>query len=199
MSNNTAPDAGASTPDDQVDEEVRAKRRNLMNKAGERLNEVSERIDMVHRGIREQLPVFVKEHSLGEAITTFIMLEECAARLETAQKAIGGLMSFIREVSMPERMDSEEMKTFTADSGDRVTRTIRLFASVMPGKQEDAFAWLRENEYGSLIKETLNSSSLSAAVKEMMENGLEPPEEIFRSHMKDGISITKGKGSKAKG
>lgn len=47
--------------------------------------------------------------------------------------------------------------------------------------------------YGSLIQETVNSSSLSSLAKELMEEGKEMPEKTFNIHAKDGVSITKAK------
>lgn len=47
-------------------------------------------------------------------------------------------------------------------------------------------------DYGSLIKPTVNSSSLSALVKELLGTGKEMPE-AFKVHTKDGVSITKAK------
>lgn len=48
-------------------------------------------------------------------------------------------------------------------------------------------------DYGSLIQETINASSLSALAKELRETGALLPSEIFNVHEKDGVSITKGK------
>ena len=82
---------------------------------------------------------------------------------------------------------------------DRVTRTIRLFASIVSGMSEKAIAYCKSKEnLAPLVKETINASSLSSAAKELMENGHELPEDLFNVHFKDGISITRAKGSKKK-
>lgn len=51
-------------------------------------------------------------------------------------------------------------------------------------------------DYGSLIQPTVNSSSLSALAKELVEVGQEMPPELFNVHVKDGVSITKAAGTK---
>jgi len=50
-------------------------------------------------------------------------------------------------------------------------------------------------DYGSLISETVNASSLSSLAKELLEVGKELPDHLFNVHTKDGVSITKGKGT----
>jgi hypothetical protein len=91
---------------------------------------------------------------------------------------------------MPARLDAEECKTFNTDDS-RVTRTAKVYASIPGDKREAAYQWLRDNGYEGLIQETVNSSSLSGAAKEMMANGNELPEDLFSVHTKDGISITR--------
>lgn len=51
-------------------------------------------------------------------------------------------------------------------------------------------------DYGSLIQPTVNSSSLSALAKELMESGKDMPDDLFNVHTKDGVSITKAAGTK---
>jgi hypothetical protein len=40
------------------------------------------------------------------------------------------------------------------------------------------FEWLRENDLGSLIQETVNARTLSSAVKGLLEDGETIPEEM---------------------
>lgn len=177
-------------------DEAKAARVDLIKKAVVRVDEVSDRVDMIARAMTSAIPELVKNHSLGEVIDTFTLFEDAVERVGKSVVALAKIVSYAREVSLPERLDGDEIKTFTADSGDRVTRTSRIFASIITGKTEEAYQWLRDNEYGPLIKETVNSSSLSAAAKEMIENGRELPEELFNSHYKDGVSITRSKKGK---
>lgn len=63
---------------------------------------------------------------------------------------------------------------------------------------EDGTIGVREGtndipDFGSLIKETVNSSSLSSLAKELMESGKSLPDAPFNVHTKDGVSITKAK------
>lgn len=136
------------------------------------------------------LPAFIADQPLGVAVDGLSTLDKSVASLEKALADVKSKLAFAKEVSMPNRMDAEAVKTFNTENF-RVTRTARVFASITSEQIEQAYDWLRENGYGALIKETVNSSSLSAAAKEMMQEGEELPEELFKVHMKDGISITK--------
>jgi hypothetical protein len=60
--------------------------------------------------------------------------------------------------------------------------------------KERGFTWLRENEHEGLITETVNSITLSAFAKEMLEvNGTELPDDIFKVGTQAYTSITKAK------
>lgn len=196
MTTNTDGDTVSSTGPEQSEQEVREKRLALMRRAIARLGTEAEHVAQTERVVKPALSLFVKEHSLGEVADIFIQIEEAAARLDDANKAFQSLLSFTREVSLPERMDEEMTKSFSSSSDDQVVRTSRTFASILSGKTDDAFKWLRDNGYASLIKETVNSSSLSAAAKELIENGMELPDDLFGLHIKNGVSIRKAKSKK---
>lgn len=167
-----------------------AKRVATMEKVETRLREVIERLNLIDQAVGITASPLISEHPLGEVVDITTGFADVVGELEEAVKKLSGRVSYIKEVSIPARMDADMVKTFNTDK-NRITRTIRMFASIMPDMQERAFKWLRDNNLGSIIKETVNSSSLSAAAKEQMENGVELPEDIFRTHMKDGVSITK--------
>lgn len=193
MGNNTSEGGVSTTPENQDTLDKRAK---LIKLAVERIGEISERGEMVHRAMVSAIPELIKEHSLGQAIDLIVMMEDAVSRMSSMSSDMNKILSYAREVTMPERMDDDEVKTFTTPGGDRVTRTSRIFASIVPNQTDAAYKWLRDNELGSLIKETVNSSSLAAAAKEQIENGKELPDDIFRTHIKSGISITRSKKKK---
>lgn len=195
MTSNTENAEVSSTAPAQNEEsaEAKAARVDLIKKAVARIDEVSDRVDMITRAMTGAIPELIKNHSLGEIIDTFTTFEDAADRVSKSVIALAKIVSYAREVSLPERLDGDEIKTFTADSGDRMTRTSRIFASIIPEQKDGAFEWLRANDYQALIQETVNSSSLSAAAKELIENGMELPDHLFNSHYKDGVSITRKK------
>lgn len=212
---------GASSPSPQEIKDAMDRRTATIAKATTRTHEIVGYLGLIEKAVAGCLPEFVALHPMGQAIDDFAKLEDEVEALEKATAALKGRIAYAREVSFPARMDAEESKTFTAESGNRMTRTARVFASMIndAGVIPDGgvidglnshpelnglvaadlvgcpigFAWLRVNGLGSLIKPTVNSSSLSGAVKEAMENGREFPEDLFRIHTKDGVSITRKK------
>lgn len=215
MTDNT----GGTTPSSPSPQEIKDamdKRTATVRKATSRTTEIVGYLGMIEKAITSTLPEFVALHPMGQAIDDFAALEDASEALEKAATAIKSRIAYAREVSFPARMDAEESKTFTAESGNRITRTARVYASMnneagvvpdggviakgpLKGEYPDlvgcslGFVWLRLNDLGPLIKPTVNSSALSAAAKSLMEEGRELPEELFRTHTKDGVSITRKK------
>lgn len=203
MTKNTAmADMSRQVPDEHTltEDDKAAIRVATMDKVNLRIKEVTERLQLISRAVIGQdangnklpaggLPELIAANSLGQAVDALAAFDGKIRDLEEAVSEIKQRLAYAKEVSMPARMDDEECKTFNTEDF-RVTRTARFFASIA-GDQDAAYAWLRENGYDALIKETVNSSALSGAAKEMLEQGLELPDDLFKTTSKDGISITK--------
>ena len=67
-------------------------------------------------------------------------------------------------------MIDSETQNFT-HSGVQFSLTSKIRASVIAERKQDLFYALRKNGFGSLIQENVNANSLSAFVKEQMEEG----------------------------
>jgi hypothetical protein len=206
--NNILSEAMKDVPDSMVpvmtpDEEA-VKRLSTVHKSIKYLEDMVERVEMVERALGSVLPDVLKERPLGEAVDLVSALHDALKRLTGDDGVLAGVkkrVNYVKEVTMPERFDAEQVKTFNTDRW-RVTKTTKLMASIngQAGVYPDghefagqplAYGWLRDHDYGSLIKPTVNASSLSAAAKELVENGMELPEEMFRVHTQISISITK--------
>jgi hypothetical protein len=163
-------------------------------KATERLVQQSDYLGKIAGVVEATLPEFIAGNPLGQSIDLFVSLEEQIYEVENKLKLLKRAAEKSRTESFPTRLDAEDCRTTTSkDTGHRMTRTARIFASIVNAKTEAAYQWLKDNNLGSLIKPTVNSSSLSAAAKEAMENGTEFPDDIFSIHIKDAVSITKGR------
>jgi hypothetical protein len=62
----------------------------------------------------------------------------------------------------------------------------------MPDKGA-GFDWLRANEHGGVIQETVNAQTLGALAKELNEEGKELPTPTFTTNIMTYTSITKAK------
>lgn len=182
----------AEVPDSAVGPERDEDQHRLdtMLKVSPKLEQIMEHIDMVERAMGGMLPEVVARAPLGTAVDIVSTITKAYEAALEALEAIGKRISYVKELSLPDRFDAEKVKTFNTDQF-RVTKTVRLMASIVPEEKEAAFKWLRDNNYDALIKETVNASSLSTAAKELMESGKELPDDYFRTHSKNGVSITK--------
>lgn len=187
--------------DTMTEADTQAARVSMMAKVCSRITEVTERLTLISRvvvGVDQDgnklssggLPELIADNPLGQAVDVVAAFDDVVTKLEKATSEIKQRLAYAREVAMPTRMDDEECKTFNTDDF-RVTRMARLYASIPSDKQEAAYQWLRDNGLEALIKETVNASSLSGAAKEIMEKGEELPEDLFSTHTKDSISITR--------
>lgn len=156
----------------------------------ERLRSITSSLIHVKSVIRNNLSTALAAVPLGQAADLISTCKFDFEGIEEEMKGIKESLSYCLEVTIPERFKAEDIKSFNTDRF-RVTRTSRVFASILPDTLPDAYQWLRDNEYDSIIKETVNASTLSATAKELMENGKELPDDLFRVHLKDGTSITK--------
>jgi len=180
---------------DPTDAEAKANRLALMTRAVTAMNDIADRLQMIERALGANLPDVIKEQPMGDAIDLAAEFHTAMRRLTNDASGGGAVeqvkrrIAYIKEVTLPERMDEEKVKTFNTDRF-RVTRTTGVFASILPDQKDAAYEWLEKNELGDLIIPTVNASTLSATAKAMLEEGKELPEDIFRTHFKNGVSVT---------
>lgn len=112
-------------------------------------------------------------------------------QVESKLKEINKHLDFLRIVKIPSKMDDEGIGNITFEGIGRVQLTSDMYTGIQAGKQEDAYQWLSDTGRGDLIKDTVNPSSLKAALKEAMRKGEEIPEDVFRVSPFTRASITK--------
>ena len=123
----------------------------------------------------------------------YVALRKAAEAWYEAGQFLVGAVDDLKENKVPDAFEKEGITNFSLDTGQRVTISNRFFASIAQGQKETAYKWLRDNNLGDLIVETVNASTLSAAGKVLIEEGKELPEPTFTSHFKASTSMTGGK------
>lgn len=123
-------------------------------------------------------------------------LEQAYDLLDPVLKAINAEYDAIRKKVIPDLMQELEIRTVTYDGIGRIQLAGDVYASIPADQQEAAFQWLREHNYGTLIKESVHSATLKAWAKEGLEQGRELPEGVFKVEPYTRASIVKVKGSK---
>ena len=92
-------------------------------------------------------------------------------------------------------MLEEELQSFNRNGQTFYVNT-KTFASAIPDKKQELFAWLKENGYGDMITETVNHNTLSAFVREMLSETDQLPEgleELVNVYEKTTVGIRKAK------
>jgi hypothetical protein len=139
-----------------------------------------------------------KEVSTIREKTDSASLADAYAGLVDRFEVITGILKPLKEeieltktVRIPEAFARDKVKTLTTESGYRVTVSMNVYAGFREGQREAAYEWLRNNGMGSIIIETVNSSSLSKLARETLEAGKELPDELFNVALVPGVSKTK--------
>lgn len=119
---------------------------------------------------------------------------EVKAELTAVKRAATALQvyyDFLRKTKIPERMEEDGFESINVTNVGRVSLQPQLYILTVPNSQEGARQWLIDNGYGELIKETVNSSSLKAAIKECLQKGVDVPEALFKVTPYTVATITK--------
>lgn len=138
------------------------------------------RTDTNELGLNDHIAVIVHFDALRIAIE----------QIKQAREALQEITDHLSKEIVPTSMRNAGVKTVTVEGVGRVTVSHRYSCSIID--KDGGYKWLRDNEYGSLIVETVNSSTLSAFAKNLMETeGKELPDNLFKVGTQAFTSITK--------
>lgn len=127
----------------------------------------------------------------GKLFVQMKEIEEAASELD---KLTGALSRLYKEFIMPKRMKElgEDVTKFTVKGVGTFALQDDFHISIIAAKKEEGKVWLTENGLGDLIQETVNASSLKAAIKKYIKANEEfPDEEIFRIYPVEFVKVTK--------
>lgn len=103
-------------------------------------------------------------------------VEEAEKLLEERKK----LLNEVRDKELPDLMQEVGMAEFKLDNGYKVTVKNEVYCSI-PEDPEPAFAWLRENGFGAIIKNFVSvafgkgeDEIAKSAVQALVDLGLQP-------------------------
>lgn len=163
--------------------------------------DVVEVVERVGRGL-----IATKPDLVGEPLMQLTLLAKRMAQLtaisdalDVVRKALNTEYDHIKLKALPDLMAEMELRTFTVEGAGRVQIGGDVYASISADNKEKAYAWLREHNYGSLITETVNASTLKAWCKEGMEQGREMPDDLFKVTPYSRATLVKVKPTKKKG
>lgn len=141
--------------------------------------------------------ILISERPASELVQVFANIRECNVIISDSVKSLQEGDSKLKDVILPEVFDRENLSSFTTtprrdgDKAVRVTISTRFMASINPEQKEAALEWLRGNGMADLIQPVVNAGTLSAELKRLLEEGKEAPEELIKTYLKPGASLTK--------
>lgn len=124
-------------------------------------------------------------------IRFFDKFRKAADAFSEAKKAITDIHDKLSRDMIPEAMRAAGVKTVTVVGVGRVTISHRYSCTMID--KDKGMEWLRTTGHGDLIQETVNSSTLAAFSKNLLqEEGKELPADLFKVGTSPFTSITKG-------
>ena len=123
-------------------------------------------------------------------------LKELKDQKKEAERIVKEINAEIEQVNeeLSQIMVAEEMQNFSR-AGSLFYLSTKTFASPVKGQHEELYNWLKQNGYGDLVKETVHHQSLTAFIKEMLEEEEELPEDLqdkVNVHEKTIVGVRKG-------
>lgn len=100
--------------------------------------------------------------------------------IEEALSAINKRIEVLARQEIPEAMDEAGVQNVKFEGIGKIYLKGDVFASIPAEARDAAYEWLEATGRGSLVKPTVNSSSLKAAVKEWISQGEEIPEDLIK-------------------
>jgi len=135
-----------------------------------------------------------KSEKLGDVNSAVKLLKQARdlkAEFEELTQPLDKLVDDLNKDKVP-TIFKEHGTTSTTVDGYRYTVSNTTRASIQGGKKDEALQWLRDNELGELITETVNASTLSAQARILAEEkGLELDPDLFNVYVQPNMSVTK--------
>jgi len=115
---------------------------------------------------------------MTELAKEFAELRDRKDGLEAALKNTNKLLKHLRETTIPEYMDDNDIDKITIEGVGTVFTQTKMYASVNAGDREALYEALRKSGDEDLIKDWVFPATLTAWAKEQTENGLPVPEMV---------------------
>jgi hypothetical protein len=135
---------------------------------------------------------YLREHEGAVGMVQFFdVLGQDIKALEEPLKRKKKLHDLLRKGLIPEQFEREDIETVRVAGVGTAYLSTRLFASIITAVHDKAFTWLRKNDLGDLISNTVNSSALSSSFKDRVAAGQSIPEALFHVHYETRVSVKK--------
>lgn len=117
---------------------------------------------------------------LKSLVEEFSQLKSEKDSIEEKLSEINKRIEILARQEIPNAMDETGIHNVNFEGIGRVSLRADVFASIAADNKEAAYEWLEATGRGSLVKPTVNSSTLRAAVKAWIQEGEQIPEDLFK-------------------
>ena len=124
------------------------------------LNKICENLVYITGSVRDQTSEAIATNDPVQVIKHYDKLRQVTAQIKEAREAFAQIEEKLSREQVPEIMRAHNIRTTTIEGVGRVSLGTRWSAS-MPDKQA-GFEWLRGNNHGGVIQETVNAQTLGA-------------------------------------
>lgn len=159
------------------------------------MSKLAEKLETAARHIDSQINQKSEEYELRELLVTFHNVKMLYGAIDDARKQIYHALDELDKVLVPQALDKAGCTDgiriqIAPDLGYNFRRAIKYSAKT--ADKEGLFVWLRDRGDEDLIQETVNAGTLATYLKDLMLNeGIEPPEEIVSLTTYYGVGINK--------
>lgn len=117
---------------------------------------------------------------LKTLVEEFSRLKSEKDLLEEQLTAVNKRIEILARQEIPSAMDDAGIHNVNFEGIGRISLRADVFASISADNKEAAYEWLEATGRGSLVKPTVNASSLKAAIKAWIQDGEQIPEDLFK-------------------
>lgn len=145
------------------------------------LNNLDQIIVAMHKMaevISDHIEVIEKEGDIAPVLKAYHSLKGKHAALEEARKAVGKRLLYLEKSLIPRMLEASGMDKVRVPELKRSFYKVDKYSTKVHDK-DGLWEWLRENQAGDLITETVNAGTLTSFLKEkLLEEGIEIPSEL---------------------
>lgn len=98
--------------------------------------------------------------------------------VKSVEKILAELHEQAQKRYVPEAMDAEDIEKVSISGVGTVYLQSDMYVSMVPERREEMYEWLRNTGNGDLIKPTVNGSSLTSLVRNMIKDGATVPADL---------------------
>lgn len=144
------------------------------------LNEITQSLNDLIDNVIEGAVEAAEAMDLTSAVKVYWRLKQEYEALDKARKRLYALQDKMDKFVLPKKFDDADLDLVRIPDLERSFYPQTKYSAKTLDK-EKLMEWLRDLGQGELISETVNASTLAGFLKErMLEEGIDPPEEIVQ-------------------